>query len=282
MILLEVEVNGEAKNFLVDTGAAATLVGKHLAEELDLKQDRKLSGMGAGGEAEFSLARVDSLAVGGIVVRDLSCIVGDLDPINARLGGGLDGVLGFDFLSRCRITIDYQTLHLTFEPYGDQPSRPNAFVIDGRHYRNDSWGVAVDRPGPEWGFLTETPLPTTLLILQRSGKPAQATLDVMEVQGLTIQQLVPSIEASLALQFDHYEKMEAEEVIVAGEPAHRVEFEGTREETRLRCRYYGFKKDAVSYSILFESPLEVFPELVGEFEAIMDSVELVSTDAQES
>ncbi len=66
------------------------------------------------------MATVKSLAVGDATVSDLHVAGIDLDGINEKIGARVAGILGYDFLSRFRVTIDYRAKRLTLVPYSQR------------------------------------------------------------------------------------------------------------------------------------------------------------------
>ena len=66
------------------------------------------------------MVRVSSLAVGDVTVPDLTVAAIDLSGINEKIGTEVAGILGYDFLSRFRVTIDYREKTLTLMPYSQR------------------------------------------------------------------------------------------------------------------------------------------------------------------
>jgi predicted aspartyl protease len=107
-VFVRVRVNGsEPLSFLLDSGAGATVIEKRRADALGLKSEGKLGAHGVGGSADYSLGRLDSLMVGGAVLRRQNVVIMALPDIGDVLGRPLDGILGYDFISRFVVTIDY-------------------------------------------------------------------------------------------------------------------------------------------------------------------------------
>ena len=109
LVLATVFVNGRGPyTFAVDTGASATTVSPELASALDIESGGATSMSGAGGVMQATMGRVRSLAVGGATLEDLAIAVSDfLGPLSNVLGTKLDGIVGYNFLRRYRVTIDY-------------------------------------------------------------------------------------------------------------------------------------------------------------------------------
>jgi predicted aspartyl protease len=97
--------------FLLDTGAAETLVFPRTAAQAGVVLP--VNGIGR--------ARAATLAVGDWAARDLEILVdSQADP---RVGRSYDGILGYPFLSRYRVTLDYPRGRLFLDPVVAKPAR---------------------------------------------------------------------------------------------------------------------------------------------------------------
>src|SRR4029077_12528990 len=93
-----------------------TLVGKKAAEA---------SGLIKPGEARGFLfpvpveGKADAFELGELTAKDVPVIVMD-HPVLKALGGffsrPLDGIIGFTFFARYKMTLDYQAKEMSFEP----------------------------------------------------------------------------------------------------------------------------------------------------------------------
>src|SRR5436305_11048127 len=116
LILLPVRVNGEGPfEFILDTGAGTSLLSSHLAKELKLKIISTKEGQSAGGKISVSLAKVDSLALGGAKIDDVDVGIVDLSHVGNTIGAKIDGDIGYNFLKNFRITTDYQSCEIRFD-----------------------------------------------------------------------------------------------------------------------------------------------------------------------
>jgi len=104
--------NRQTVNLVVDTGASFTLISQSLARDLDIDLSRNRKTMPfhtANGVVDAPLTTLDSIAVGGMEIKNLTAAVHDATPdIHAA------GLLGLNFLSNFRMDIDTQKgmLHL--------------------------------------------------------------------------------------------------------------------------------------------------------------------------
>ena len=122
-----VKVNGEGPyRLILDTGAPITLVNNKVAKEADLLKDVPeplFSIFGSRGEV-----KVKELQVGDQAVQDVTAIIMDHPTVQAisqafekKLGGPIDGIVGFPFFARFKMTLDYQAKTVTLVPNGFRP-----------------------------------------------------------------------------------------------------------------------------------------------------------------
>ncbi|MCK4606742.1 MAG: aspartyl protease family protein [candidate division Zixibacteria bacterium] len=131
-IFMQVNVSGKERLWLLDSGADISVVDSAYAEELGLKQEGSLTGVGAGNKVQISFVMLPPFSVGGIQFNEQS--VGSAGFVSSlvRRHMGMDavGILGYDFLSRFVTRIDYAGETLTFY-------NADSFVYDGN-------GVVLD------------------------------------------------------------------------------------------------------------------------------------------
>ncbi len=129
-ILLDVHVNGSGPvTFVLDTGAQISVIDAEWADELGLELKGQVEGMGAGEDAiQLSLAQVGSVKVQGVELTNQLFATLPLKPFYLLSGERWYGILGFNFISRFAMEIDFQSrlLHLyspeeyTYQGDGDQ------------------------------------------------------------------------------------------------------------------------------------------------------------------
>ena len=110
LLLLPVSVNGQGPfQFALDTGSSMTSISPELVTRLGMSTTAASGpGLGAGGALEVSFARASSLAVGSTAVADVDVAVPSFFPMLSQAAGArLDGALGYNFLRRFRVTLDY-------------------------------------------------------------------------------------------------------------------------------------------------------------------------------
>ena len=128
LILVPVEVNGQGPfEFILDTGAGTSLIATELADKLKVKLLGSKQGQSAGGAVSVSLAKLDSVSVGNAQLPDVDVGIVDLKHIGATVGAKIDGDLGYNFLKRFRVSIDYEKCQLRL----DDPRKLDVFNRGG-------------------------------------------------------------------------------------------------------------------------------------------------------
>jgi hypothetical protein len=116
LILLPVKVNEQGPfEFILDTGAGTSLLSSETATQLNVKVLGSKEGHSAGGKVSVSLAKVDSLGIGGACLSDVDVGIVDLKHIGAAVGARIDGDLGYNFLRHFRVLIDYGKCQIRFD-----------------------------------------------------------------------------------------------------------------------------------------------------------------------
>ena len=108
-IVFKVQLNGrEPIGFLLDTGADENVINTPRLADFGLKTYGKSISTGGGGSAEYDYAAGATFRLPGAEVRNQHVAVLDQTGLERALGVPLGGLLGYDFISRFVIEIDYQ------------------------------------------------------------------------------------------------------------------------------------------------------------------------------
>jgi predicted aspartyl protease len=118
LVLLPLEVNGKHGNFIVDTGAVTTVLSHSMAAQLGV--DEKTPGA----KVELGIAGVGGfegvvLKVPNVTFKTLKNVEAfpdvvsiDLKRISKIIGTEVSGILGYDFFSHYKLTLDYNAAEL--------------------------------------------------------------------------------------------------------------------------------------------------------------------------
>ena len=153
---VKVKINGKGPyRVIFDTGAPVTLLNNKIARESGvLPKDAKpplFSLFGAMGALT-----IKTLALGELEAEKVPAIVMDHPALTilSRAFGPLDGIVGFPFFARYRMTLDYQAKELTFVPSGYQPDDVLQSMMESL-LGTDKPVRRVAAPAAQWGLVVD-------------------------------------------------------------------------------------------------------------------------------
>jgi hypothetical protein len=124
-IAVMVKINGKGPYRLIfDTGAPFMLMSGKIAKESGvLPKNFKRPLFALFGVISDKPFKVESLEIGDVKARGLLTMVMDHPTVKAlaEVVGPLEGIVGFSFFARYKMTIDYQAKELTFIPTRYEP-----------------------------------------------------------------------------------------------------------------------------------------------------------------
>jgi Aspartyl protease/PDZ domain len=115
-IYMPVQLNESKETlwFILDTGAGVTVLEAGTVKRLGIAKEGKLPVGGAGEKTvESSLISGMTFHLPGVEVRDQRAYSIPLEPLFKREGRRIDGILGYDFISRFVVEIDYASRKIT-------------------------------------------------------------------------------------------------------------------------------------------------------------------------
>ncbi|MGQ9897616.1 MAG: aspartyl protease family protein [Acidobacteriota bacterium] len=122
LISVETQLDdGQILNFILDSGASASVVDQSVVErhqwQSKVLPDQWVRVVGAAGAVEkVPVLRVGALRIYDLVRSDLQLPVIDMRRLNESSGFEQSGILGGDFLSHCRLEINFRQQQITFTP----------------------------------------------------------------------------------------------------------------------------------------------------------------------
>lgn len=154
---VQVKLNGKGPYRLIfDTGAPMTLINNRIAKDsgvLDPKAKKPAVGLfGAMGQQP-----VKSLEIGPVKLEKTSVIVMD-HPTVALISealGPIDGIVGFPFFARYKMTVDYQKRELTLTPNGYEPGDYLEGIMNKMMAAQQSKDPAILAPAAVWGVVVD-------------------------------------------------------------------------------------------------------------------------------
>jgi hypothetical protein len=159
LIFVEARINGSPPlAFILDTGAEVTVINASRLARLGLAPIGELAVGAGGGDAAMSYVKDVSFALPGVTLRGQTVTAIPLDALEGPLGHPIDGILGYDFLSRFVVEIDYpgKTLRLYDRAIGHRPAgEPQAIQLGGLvpSVRATAWVAGT--PLTDW-FVVDT------------------------------------------------------------------------------------------------------------------------------
>lgn len=130
LIYVEAAIGGGRTGvFLLDTGAATTVLDARYAATANLKLGDAVHLLGGGGETEAHQAEDVRLKLAGEPDLLIDPTVTDLGRIGRAMGVSLDGILGDDVLRRFVVTLDYRNQQVRFAAPGETLAPADAFPM---------------------------------------------------------------------------------------------------------------------------------------------------------
>jgi len=187
---VEMSVNGVRGLFLIDTGAAEIVLDPAFAEKADVAASGGGTGTFAGGKtADITYARIAKIQLQSLDVADVPAVLlSTAGFADAAKGKTVAGVIGTEFLSRFRATIDYPRGMLVLEPPDAPRDRVQGIEVPFLMVR-DHFLVARGalNDGAERAFLVDTGL---------AGNAFTAPAATLRDAGIAIPSLPPDSDSS--------------------------------------------------------------------------------------
>ena len=138
-LFIDVTIGCDKRTWIIDSGASVTVIDTAYATELGIETAGNMKGYGAGTTVQASFAELPPFSVDGIEFDSQRVAVIGISDLLRRAGIEVVGILGYDFLSRFVVKIDYAKELLSFYD-------PAGFKYGGK-------GRVIDRPMKERFFI---------------------------------------------------------------------------------------------------------------------------------
>jgi len=148
---IDVEVRGRAgkHRFVIDTGASYTLMDLAAARRLGFvaSESGHISGAGSG-LINVDLVTGVALEVEGLKTSGHKVVLTDLSCISEMLGSKITGIIGYDFISKVVVTLDYPSKKVTLRRSGSFSSQKETQIVPIRFKRRWAYiPMTVKVPG---------------------------------------------------------------------------------------------------------------------------------------
>ncbi|MFH0785009.1 MAG: aspartyl protease family protein [Pseudomonadota bacterium] len=153
LIYLRVTIDGDTKHWILDSGASMSVIDYEYAENLGLDIQGKIKGYGFGEMFDLSFVKVPEFQVGNIKFDSQKWYV--TKGVTAKsYEPQIAGILGYDFLSRFVVEIDYDQQRVTFhDPDSFMYKGPGAVIDAPLKYRTFTLPVVLnDKFESRWSF----------------------------------------------------------------------------------------------------------------------------------
>lgn len=129
-IIFKASLNGRPPIWwILDTGADQEVINTPRLAEFGLKSYGKTATTGGGGTAEYDYATGATFTLPGVELRNQHVAVIDQTGLERALGLPLGGILGYDFLSRFVVEIDYQKKLMTLHDPAKWKYTGHGFIV---------------------------------------------------------------------------------------------------------------------------------------------------------
>ena len=113
MIVMELSVDESTPlSFIFDTGAGGTIINASTAASLGIVGDETVSREGATGMAEIIRSTDHIIDAGDLRLRGITLGIAELDHIEKRFGIPIDGVIGWEILSKYAVRVNYDDMNI--------------------------------------------------------------------------------------------------------------------------------------------------------------------------
>ena len=115
-VIIGVSINGRGPfDFLLDSGAATTIIDSRFADELGLERIGGMHAVGIGGAESIDKVSVDELAVDEFRIESLDLFCMNMEQLSSMLcmDDAFKGIVGYDLFARAVMKLDYPNGQLT-------------------------------------------------------------------------------------------------------------------------------------------------------------------------
>jgi hypothetical protein len=170
-MVVMVKINGKGPyRMIFDTGAPVSLLNSKIAKTTGVQsKNNALSGFSLFGQMDQ--AKIKKLEIGDLKAEFVPVIVMDHPTVEvvSKILGPIEGILGFPFFARYKMTLDYQAKKMTFVSNGFEPTDIlQALMVS--LMAHDKPSATVLAPAGLWG-----------LVLHKENKDEEPGLTIREV-----------------------------------------------------------------------------------------------------
>jgi clan AA aspartic protease (TIGR02281 family) len=122
LIVVQGQVNGHGPvDMIVDTGASGTVISRELAQQAGIPlEGPQRDASGPDGSQKVVIVDLAQLEIGELQLNNLKVAAMDLARLNREAQMNASVILGYDFLRRFEVTINYAESWVEFKPLTPQ------------------------------------------------------------------------------------------------------------------------------------------------------------------
>ncbi|MCI0703801.1 MAG: aspartyl protease family protein [Planctomycetia bacterium] len=156
---IDVKINGKGPYRLIfDTGAPMNLVTNKVAKESGLLDKKDKGGLPLFGAA-MGAKTIKKFELGDLTLEGMPTMVMDHPTVAAlaEVIGPLEGIIGYPFFARYKMTIDYQKKEMTLVPNGYEPGDAMKGLMNKllSSTKGEKPEPTVIAPAAIWGFTVD-------------------------------------------------------------------------------------------------------------------------------
>jgi hypothetical protein len=128
---LEAKVNGRRFAFILDSGASTNFFEKSVLAIDDLRVVGSLAAMGVAGYDQVDIVETDSINIGDLVLLSQIGAAAEMRSLSLKWSGDVPfgGIIGYNFLSRFPVMVDYRLKQLTVYDPSEFVAPPGGYEI---------------------------------------------------------------------------------------------------------------------------------------------------------
>jgi hypothetical protein len=155
---IQIKVNGKGPyRVIFDTGAPVMLLNTKVAKDSGLIAKNAQSPLFAL-FGNMGQVKIKTLEIGSLKAENVATVVMDHPTVEliSKFLGPIEGIVGFPFFARYKMTLDYQAKELTFVPNGyEPPDALEAMMKSMMALTSDDGKPKVLAPGAQWGLVVD-------------------------------------------------------------------------------------------------------------------------------
>lgn len=161
--IIKVKLNDKGPyNLIFDTGAPLMLISNRAGKDSGILDKKGTSNI-LSPFGPMTQAKIKKMEIGPLKADDVNAMVFDHPTVKAfsdffkKDYGEIDGIVGFPFFAKYRMTVDYKAKELTFTPNGYQPTDVMQSMMNMLLRPKDDKPRIVAAAG-QWGIIVEKDL----------------------------------------------------------------------------------------------------------------------------